>query len=362
MNARTARIAGLLLTAILIAALPLLISLFSSVGAGGAAPTPTAVALATASPVRPESSPTLDLRAAATLPINSTPAPSPTPTLECPSPATPEPLWVDPVLSPTSALTQTLYITLGRGREVSVTSEAGTVSVPGRFTIAEPAELVVPLLPNQTNNLVVSGRVEYAPGCFYILTTRIDRTGKPLVIVQQSATPTPGAPVTVIPPLTLSPTTISAPPIGGSVYLKPFSQIFALSQAQPEPPGQVWLYQGAGELFTVLGHASGSTHLMSSDSRLDFWTLTTNLSNMPPSPPQFDSTIGGRTVELIPGDVFVCRAVASTASAVGECTELNNPGSVTLMERATSDGSVLYRVDLGGTEYWVSANALAIPP
>ena len=119
-------------------------------------------------------------------------------------PPTPEPLWVDPVTSPTSLLSQTLKVYLGHGREITVSSEAGVTTVNGTFSSTTPALVTIPLLPNSTHNLVVQGRVEYLSGCYYTLSTRLDRYGAPLVIVQQgptsTPTPTPTATPTAIPP------------------------------------------------------------------------------------------------------------------------------------------------------------------
>ena len=101
-------------------------------------------------------------------------------------PPTPEPLWVDPVTSPTSLLSQTLKVYLGRGRQITVLSEAGATTVTGTFSSTTPALVTIPLLPNTTHNLLVQGRVEYISGCFYTLNARTDRYGAPLVIAQES--------------------------------------------------------------------------------------------------------------------------------------------------------------------------------
>lgn len=113
-------------------------------------------------------------------------------------PPTPEPLWVDPVVSPTSLLTQTLRIYLGRGRDLVVTSESGFVTASGNFSSNTPTEVTIQLLPNTTHHISVLGRVEYRSGCFYYLHTNQDRFGNPLIIVQQgghlpTATPSPTA-------------------------------------------------------------------------------------------------------------------------------------------------------------------------
>lgn len=116
-----------------------------------------------------------------------------TPIAPPPGQATPEPLWVDPVISPTDQLTQTIVVYIGYGEEVTVTSEAGTFTAQGNFnSYAQPAQIVITLLPNAVNHLEVTARVRiiniggYRYGG-YTLSTRTDRRGNPLVIVQGNA-------------------------------------------------------------------------------------------------------------------------------------------------------------------------------
>ena len=119
----------------------------------------------------------------------------PTGTL-CPQ-LTPEPLWVDPVTSPTDQLTQVIMVYIGHGEEVTITSESGTFTVTGSFNAqANPAMVEITLLPNTVHHLEVTARVKSGlsgPGnCVYGgygLTTRTDLNGAPLVIAQGSATP-----------------------------------------------------------------------------------------------------------------------------------------------------------------------------
>jgi hypothetical protein len=115
----------------------------------------------------------------------------PLPTATCPPPDTPEPLWVDPVDSPTHLRYQLLTVYLGRGRKVTVASSAGTGSVTGLIdSWANPAHVAVPLEPNATNYLTVTGIVEYFPGCTYTLETSRDRHGDPLIIVHRDVAST----------------------------------------------------------------------------------------------------------------------------------------------------------------------------
>ena len=114
-------------------------------------------------------------------PPTSTPTPKPT----CPPPATPEPFWLEPVRSPTNLRYQTIKVYLGNGYSVIASSEAGTASVTGNFgAFARPAYVTVPLLPDITNHIVITGVVEYWDDCFYTLTTTTDRYGNPLEIEQ----------------------------------------------------------------------------------------------------------------------------------------------------------------------------------
>jgi len=72
----------------------------------------------------------------------SSPTPvTPTPTL-CPL-ATPEPLWVDLVTSPTDQLTQTITVYLGNGEAVTVTAESLLFSKPVYRDICSPSMTVL---------------------------------------------------------------------------------------------------------------------------------------------------------------------------------------------------------------------------
>ncbi len=360
MNERTARIAAIALLAILTVAFILLMALFGALNAPGALPTPTTVALApTATPI--PASPTPEPSATPSLTLE----PLPTPTVSCPIPATPEPLWVDPVVSPTNQLSQDISVTLGHGVEISVASEAGTVRLAGTFTLAQPVTLNVPLAPNTTNNLVVTGKVEYAPGCSYTLQTRTDRLGGPLVIVQQSGTPPPvittAAPPGITPLVTVG---IVTPPPPGSIFVKPFSQVFALGQATPDTTGQLWLYEaGTDAPFQVQSQQGAFTRLLSRERGLDFWTLSDNIVPAPAPPPKYDASVAGQTVQFVPDTtVFACEGNYPQPLILGACQQFQNASQAQVVQRATVDSSVLYLVQLDGKMYWVSANTLKTAP
>jgi hypothetical protein len=123
-----------------------------------------------------------------------TPTLSPTPT-RCPS-ATPEPLWIEPVISPTGLLIQTLAVRIGNGEAVTVTAESGVFTATGSFSVYGPALVPIDLLPETTHHLAVQARVRtvYQSGCKYggyMLSTSRDRNGAPLVIEQVYASATP---------------------------------------------------------------------------------------------------------------------------------------------------------------------------
>jgi hypothetical protein len=114
--------------------------------------------------------------------------PTLTPTL-CPA-ATPEPLWVEPVTSPTDQFTQVITVRLGNGEWVNVAAESGAFTVTGSFNAySQPALVEMGLLPNTTHHVRVTGRVRVVKrnGCVYggyTLSTIRDRFGGPLVITQ----------------------------------------------------------------------------------------------------------------------------------------------------------------------------------
>jgi hypothetical protein len=140
-----------------------------------------------------------------------TDTPSPVTPTFCPQ-ATPEPLWVDPVVSPTDLLTQTITVFVGRGEAVTVSLESGVYAQIGQFSAyGSPARVRVNLLPDTTHHLTVSARIAKTEvaGCpygGYTLTTQIDREGNPLTIVQEGN----GAGLFYLPVL-LARTTIAAP-------------------------------------------------------------------------------------------------------------------------------------------------------
>jgi len=114
-------------------------------------------------------------------------------------------------------------------------------------------------VPNTQNHIRVTGIVEYSPGCFYTLETSTDRVGNPLIVVQTGAQnmPTPS----------ISPT----PPSAGTVYLVPFSQVFALNQDTPTQTDSLWLYEGAvNTAFQIVTQEGAFSRLNSQDGTLNF--------------------------------------------------------------------------------------------
>ena len=127
------------------------------------------------------------LRQAQTVPPAQTGSPAlevPTtsPAYPCPQ-ATPELLEVEPVTSPTEALSQTVVVHMGNMEAVTVAVESGVFTAPGGL-------VAVDLLPNTTHHLEVTAKVKQVTdshGCTYggyTLSTTRDRIGAPLVIVQ----------------------------------------------------------------------------------------------------------------------------------------------------------------------------------
>ncbi|MFZ1772118.1 MAG: hypothetical protein WAU00_23105 [Caldilinea sp.] len=127
--------------------------------------------------------------------ITATVARTPGPTnMPCPF-ATPDPLWVEPVLSPTELLTQTIVANIRNGEAVTVTvtTASGVFTRAGSFGSAgAPARVEIHLLPGVTHHLTVAARVgSISVGdCTYggyTVSTQHDRYGIPLNIVQRVA-------------------------------------------------------------------------------------------------------------------------------------------------------------------------------
>jgi hypothetical protein len=259
---------------------------------------------------------------------------------------------VNPVTSPTDQLSQDVTVTLGRGREITVASEGGSVSQNGEFTTNTPVVLRVPLAPDIQNNLIVTGTVEYAAGCFYTLQARIDRNGVPLVIVQSSL----GA--LAVP--TVTPTT-GAP---GTVYLKPFSQVFAQNQDTVNTSDSLWLYTAPNPdaAFQVIGTQGAFTRLQSQGGTMNFWTLNDNVVTTPAAPAEYDDSVAGTPVQLNGSAIFACEAQHPRPLILGLCTNLTDVTEGELLQRATVNGATLYLVRINNNLYWVSSNAIRSEP
>jgi hypothetical protein len=110
--------------------------------------------------------------------------------------ATPEPLWVKPVITNTDQLTQTVVVFIGNGEAVTVSAESGIFAEQGSFdAYAHPASIEIALWPYVTHHLTVHGRVKTIVhgDCVYggyTLGTVRDRYGAPLIVRQQSGTGT----------------------------------------------------------------------------------------------------------------------------------------------------------------------------
>jgi len=122
---------------------------------------------------------------------------SPTPSYPCPQP-TAELLAVEPVTSPTEALSQVVTVRMGNMEAVTITTESGVFTAPGGLVTVE-------LLPDTAHHLEVEAKVRQTTdghGCTYggyTLSTTRDRSGAPLVIVQGQPA-IPGSPAAAIGP------------------------------------------------------------------------------------------------------------------------------------------------------------------
>jgi hypothetical protein len=97
---------------------------------------------------------------------------------------------VDPILSPTGNLTQTIVIYIGNGEWARVILETGVFTQTGDFSAYyNPARIPIDLFSNTTHHLIASGHVKEAQvgDCHYggyTLSTQVDRDGDPLTIMQ----------------------------------------------------------------------------------------------------------------------------------------------------------------------------------
>jgi hypothetical protein len=102
---------------------------------------------------------------------------------------TPEPLWVEPVTSPTDLLTQTITVWLGNGEAITISSQSGTFTQTGNFASNYPAHIPIKLKLGKWHYLQVSGKVKrlVVGDCIYgnyPLRTSLDKNGKSLAIFQ----------------------------------------------------------------------------------------------------------------------------------------------------------------------------------
>jgi len=107
---------------------------------------------------------------------------SPAPSYPCPQ-ATQEYMGVEPVTSPTEALSQVVTVRMGSMEAVTITVESGVFTAPDGL-------VTVDLLQDTVHHLEVAAKVRQTTdgqGCIYegyTLSTTRDRNGAPLVIVQ----------------------------------------------------------------------------------------------------------------------------------------------------------------------------------
>jgi len=151
-----------------------------------------------------------------TPPPTCTPTITPTPsrTLTCGTPtAIPGPA-VDPVTSPTNALTQTINV-LGSWTLVTVAVTVNGVTTNYQDSAA-PFQITINLSANATHTLIVYGKVPITTnpnGCTYggyTVSSSRDRLGNPLTIVQSSG-PTPTFTATPTSTTTLTPSKTNTP-------------------------------------------------------------------------------------------------------------------------------------------------------
>src|SRR5262249_12844606 len=163
-------------------------------------------------------------------------SPTPTPTL-CPYP-TAEPFSVDPVTSPTNALSQIVSVRICKGDRVEIVSEAGRFVATGEFGYADPALVRVTLVPNTVNHLRVLAHVRRTDigDCIYGDYTLI----RDVVIVQATTTGIARAPAFLVKDINATFVPRSSSPggfvtVGGTTFV---------SASTPETGFELWKLDG----------------------------------------------------------------------------------------------------------------------
>ena len=158
-----------------------------------ATPTPTPTAMATPTPtITPTATDTPTPPAVNTVAPLPPPTPTATPTSE--RPPCPRGAAVEPLLSPTDQLSQTIVVNAPAAATVQVTTISGTFDA----VTTDPYQVPITLLPNQRHPLTVTlayGRLGGSPPSLCQEVRTVDKLGTPLIIVQQPLpTPVPTAP------------------------------------------------------------------------------------------------------------------------------------------------------------------------
>lgn len=271
---------------------------------------------------------------------------TPSPTL-CPM-GTPEPLWVDPVISPTSLLTQTIRVAIGNGEAVTVTTQTGVFTTTGTFGAMHPALVTINLAPNATNDLTVTARVRQislpggCPAGGYTLQTTRDRDGGPLRIVQQSATatPTPTASLTATP--TPTPTATGTPE---------FKQYFPyVARIAPGAPGapqlDISLVLGGSMTLTWSTVSAASGYVLVEATAPDLSNAivlyagqNTSFSLLPPVGPHYFAVYAVNAVGHTASNVVSFNYVPPPPQIGGRVTDNGAPAAGILLRLRHFDGS-----------------------
>lgn len=185
-------------------------------------------------------------------------------------------------------------------------------------------------------------------------------TPRPTATPTLSPTASITASPTATPSLTPSPTaTITASPTARPrVYLAPFSQVFAVGQAQPNNSSQVLMYEGNNDVFEALGTQGAFTQLQTLDGGMNFWTATTSVLSAQPPPPQYDYSVRGKTAKLYPSSIFACAHNDRPTLAFGICQSLNGMSTAILVARISAGGTTLYLAEISGAQYLIPLTAV----
>ncbi|MFN8489082.1 MAG: cohesin domain-containing protein [Caldilineaceae bacterium] len=201
----------------------------------------------------PTSTPTNTPTNTAMVTPSNTPTLTPTATPTSNRPPCPPDAQVEPVISPTNGLTQTIVVNGQAGASVSVSTVSGAFNA----ITSAPYQIPIQLLPNTVHTLTVTldyHRVGGSPPSYCRQTITRDRLGALLVITQRTATATPTPTNTLTP----TPTKTATSTATKTATSTPTASATAMPTVTPTPTSGTPVAAIPVQLPTLVYAAPGS--------------------------------------------------------------------------------------------------------